>query len=576
MNIPLTTIRIKRNIKADQLNKEVIKMMPKFFSMIKNKEITKDQVMKDMISGVIVAVIALPLSIALAISSGVAPEKGLITAIFAGFIISFLGGSKVQIGGPTGAFVIIIYSIIQEYGLKGLITATVMAGIILVIMGLLRFGSLIKYIPQTITIGFTSGIAVTLMSTQIKDFLGLQINNVPAEFFEKWQSYLANIGSLNIWSLIIGVGSVIIITLWPKINKTVPGSMIALIIATITVKIFELPLETIGSRFQEISATIPSPTLPGLSIAIINKLFAPAMTIAILAALESLLSAVVADGMIGDRHDSNMELVAQGLANITVGLFGGIPATGAIARTAANVKSGGRSPLSGMVHAMTLLATMLVLMPFAKMIPMTVLAAILIVVSYNMSELRTFKSLLKAPKSDVIVLLLTFGCTVIFDLVVAISIGMVMAMFLFMKRVSDTTQIRDLVNEEVFDNDISTVLEKAEGKIHVYQVNGPIFFGVVQDFIAKMKEIEASVEVVILDMRHTHAIDASAIDALCRLLKNCNDLNIKLCLTHVQKQPMKVLDRMGFVVKVGASNIYETKTEAIEKAYDYVKHLEAS
>lgn len=551
-------------------------MMPKFFSMIKNKEITKEQIIKDIISGVIVAVIALPLSIALAISSGVAPEKGLITAIFAGFIISFLGGSKVQIGGPTGAFVIIIYSIIQQYGLNGLITATVMAGIILIIMGLLRFGSLIKYIPKTITIGFTSGIAVTLMSTQIKDFLGLQINNVPTEFFEKWQSYLANIGLLNIWSLIIGVGSVIIIALWPKINKTVPGSMIALVIATIAVKILELPLETIGSRFQEISSTIPSPTLPGFSIAIINKLFAPAMTIAILAALESLLSAVVADGMIGDRHDSNMELVAQGLANITVGLFGGIPATGAIARTAANVRSGGRSPLSGMVHAITLLATMLVLMPFAKMIPMTVLAAILIVVSYNMSEWRSFKSLLKAPKSDVIVLLLTFGCTVVFDLVVAISIGMVMAMFLFIKRVSDTTQIRDLVNEEVFDNDISTVLENAEGKIHVYQVNGPIFFGVVQDFIAKMKEIEASVEVLILDMRHTHAIDASAIDALCKLLKNCNDLNIKLCLTHVQKQPMKVLDRMGFVANVGASNIYETKTEAIEKAYDYVKHLEAS
>jgi SulP family sulfate permease len=542
--------------------------------MIKNKEITKEQVMKDIIAGVIVAVIALPLSIALGISSGVSPEKGLITAIFAGFIISFLGGSKVQIGGPTGAFVVIVYSIIQEYGLNGLITATIMAGIILIIMGLLKFGSLIKYIPQTITIGFTSGIAVTLMSTQVKDFLGLKIDNVTAEFFGEWQSYIAHMGSLNIWSLLIGVGSIIIIAVWPKINKTIPGSMIALIIATLVVKLLNLPVETIGSRFQEISATIPTPTFPQINIAIINKLFNPAMTIAILAALESLLSAVVADGMIGDNHDSNMELVAQGVANITSGLFGGIPATGAIARTAANVKSGGRSPISGMVHAITLLGTMLVLMPFAKMIPMTVLAAILAVVSYNMSQWRAFKGLFKAPKSDVIVLLITFTGTVVFDLVVAIGIGMVMAAFLFIKRMSDTTQIRDLVSEEVFDENITGVLEKADGKIHVYQVNGPMFFGVVQDFIAKVKDIESSVEVVILDMRHTHAIDASAIDALTRLLKHCDNLNIKFCLTHVQEQPMKVLNKMGFVVEIGHSNIYETKTEAIEKAYDYVKRLE--
>ncbi|BCZ49343.1 sodium-independent anion transporter [Clostridium gelidum] len=551
-------------------------MMPKFFYMIKNKEITKAQVMKDIIAGIIVAVIALPLSIALGISSGVSPEKGLITAIFAGFIISLLGGSRVQIGGPTGAFVIIIYSIIQEYGLNGLITATIMAGIILIIMGVLRFGSLIKYIPQTITIGFTAGIAVTLMSTQIKDFFGLPIDTVPAEFFAKWGSYFANIGLLSKWSLIVGVGSIIIIVFWPKINKTIPGSMIALIVATVFVKVLNLPVETIGSRFQEISSVIPMPILPDLSMATINKLFAPAVTIAILAALESLLSAVVADGMISDAHDSNMELVAQGIANITCGLFGGIPATGAIARTAANVKSGGKSPISGMIHAITLLATMLVLMPLAKMIPMTTLAAILMVVSYNMSEWRAFKGLLKAPKSDVIVLLITFGCTVAFDLVVAISIGMIMAMFLFMKRVSDTTEIRDLVYDEVFDENIASVLEKAEGKIHVYQVNGPLFFGVVQEFIAKMKELESSVEVVILDMRHTHAIDASAIDALTRLLKHCNKLNIKFCLTHVQEQPRKVLNKMGFVVQIGESHIYETKTEAIEIAYEYIKCLEVS
>ena len=548
-------------------------MMPKFFFMIKNKEITKQQIMKDIIAGIIVAIIALPLSIALAIASGVSPEKGLITAIFAGFVISFLGGSKVQIGGPTAAFVIIIYSIIQDHGLDGLITAVIMAGIMLVIMGLLRFGTLIKYIPKTITVGFTAGIALTLMSTQLKDLLGLKIDNVPSEFIPKWESYFSNMNTLNIWSVAVGALCIAIIVLWPKINKTIPGSMIALIVATLMVKFLNIPIDTIGSRFSEISSTIPTPVLPSFSIETINKLFVPAVTIAILGALESLLSAVVADDMIGDTHDSNMELVGQGLANIVSGLFGGIPATGAIARTASNVKSGGRSPISGMIHAITLLITMLSLMPLAKMIPMTALSAILIVVAYNMSEWRTFKSLLKAPKSDVAVLLITFGCTVIFDLVVAIGYGMIMTMALFMKRVSDTTEIRDLVDEEVFDDEITRVLEKADGKINVYQVNGPMFFGVVQDFISKMKELESTTEVVILDMRHTHAVDASAIDAMTKLLRQCEKLNIKLYLTHVQDQPKKVLDKMGFAIKVGNDNIYDTKTEAIEDAYNYVKNL---
>ena len=548
-------------------------MMPKFFLMIKNKEITKQQIMKDIIAGIIVAIIALPLSIALAIASGVSPEKGLITAIFAGFVISFLGGSKVQIGGPTAAFVTIIYSIIQEHGLDGLITAVIMAGVMLVIMGLLKFGTLIKYIPKTITVGFTAGIALSLMSTQLKDFLGLKIDNVPSEFIPKWGSYFSHINSLDVWSIVIGALCIGIIVLWPKINKTIPGSMIALIIATLLVKFMNIPIDTIGSRFTEISSSIPAPSLPSFSIATINKLFVPAVTIAILGALESLLSAVVADEMIGDTHDSNMELIAQGLANIASGLFGGIPATGAIARTASNVKSGGRSPISGMVHAITLLITMLVLMPLAKMIPMTALSAILIVVAYNMSEWRTFKSLLKAPKSDIAVLLITFGCTVIFDLVVAIGCGMVMTMALFMKRVSDTTKIRDLVDEEVFDDEITRVLEKADGKINVYQVNGPMFFGVVQEFISKMKELESTTEVVILDMRHTHVVDASAIDAMTKLLRQCEKLNIKLYLTHVQDQPKKILDKMGFAIKVGENNIFDTKTEAIEDAYNYVRNL---
>lgn len=556
-------------------------MMPKLLSMIKNKEITKEQIGKDIIAGIIVAIIALPLSIALGISSGVTPEKGLITAIIAGFVISLLGGSKVQIGGPTGAFVVIIYSIIQDYGLSGLITSTIMAGVMLVIMGLLRFGSLIKYIPKTITIGFTSGIAITLLSTQVKDFFGLTVQgDVPSEFIEKWKCYIANFDSINIPTLLIGVLSILLIALWPIVTKNIPvlkeipGSMIALIFATLFVKYIPFfdGVETIGKRFGEISSKLPMPSLPAINIATINQLFTPALTIAILAALESLLSAVVADGMVDDTHDSNMELIAQGVGNILSGLFGGIPATGAIARTAANVKSGGRSPIAGMVHAVTLLLIMLLLMPLAKLIPMTALAAILAVVSYNMSEWRTFKSLLKAPKSDIIVLLITFFCTIIFDLVVAIEFGMIMTMFLFMRRVSETTEIKDLVAEDVFDENTTKVLEDSDDKILVYQVNGPLFFGVVQSFMKKIKEVDCSAEVLILDLRHVHAIDASAIDALKQVYNHCEKLKIKFVLTHLQEQPQKVLNKMGLSNLIGENNLYDSKVEAIEDAYKYIKN----
>lgn len=544
--------------------------MPKLFTMIKNKELTKDQIGKDIIAGIIVAIIALPLSIALGISSGVTPEKGLITAIIAGFFISLLGGSKVQIGGPTGAFVVIIYSIIQQYGLSGLITATIMAGVILILMGVLKFGSLIKFIPKTITIGFTSGIAVTLLSTQVKDFFGLNIDNVPSDFIEKWKCYISNFNSINIYTLAIGVLCVLIMVFWPKINKVIPGSMVALIVSALLVKFLNLPVETIGTRFTEISSQIPLPTLPSFDVATINKLFSPALTIAILAALESLLSAVVADGMINDKHDSNMELVAQGVASIASGLFGGIPATGAIARTAANAKSGGRSPIAGIVHAITLLLIMLIFMPIAKLIPMTTLAAVLIIVSYNMSEWRTFKVLLKAPKSDIIVLLITFFCTVVFDLVVAIGLGMIMAMFLFMKRISDTTEIRDLVEEDVFDDEVTNILEKADGRILVYQVNGPLFFGVVQSFLKEIREINKVSEVLILDLRHTQSIDASAISALKRVHEYCVKNNIKFVLTHIKEQPMKVLIQMNCVDLIGKENIYDSKVEAIEDAYRFI------
>ncbi len=545
-------------------------MSPKIFTLIKEKKITKEQVMKDVMAGIIVAIIALPLSIALGISSGVSPEKGLITAIVAGFIISFLGGSRVQIGGPTGAFVVIVYTIVQMYGINGLIIATLMAGIMLVIMGVLKLGDLIKYVPHTITVGFTSGIAITLLSTQIKDFLGLNIENVPAEFIPKWQSYFSNMGTLNIAALLVGIGCILIMVYWPRVNKTIPGSVIALIISTLAVQLFNLPVETIGSRYAEISSSIPVPSIPMFEIETIKILFKPAMTIAILAAIESLLSAVVADGMIDDSHDSNMELIAQGIGNIGSALFGGIPATGAIARTAANVKNGGRSPISGMVHAITLLLIMLLFMPLAKMIPMTTLAAVLIVVSYNMGEWSTFRSLLKAPKSDIVILLLTFVFTIVFDLVVAIEIGMILAMFLWIRRLAETTDIKKVQGIKSKRNKDGEVIQIDNNKILIYEVNGPFFFGVVQDFIKMISKIETAAEVLLLDMRHTQALDASAISALERLHNHCKKHNIKLIISNIQQQPKKALTKMEFVKSLGEGAVFNTREEGLKAAHEYI------
>ncbi|WP_331630132.1 SulP family inorganic anion transporter [Terrisporobacter mayombei] len=399
-------------------------MSPKLITMFRNNEISGELMKNDIIAGFIVAIIALPLSIALAISSGVSPEKGLITAIFAGFMISFLGGSKVQIGGPTGAFVVIVYEIVKTYGIDGLIIATIMSGIILVIMGMLKMGNLIKYVPQTVTVGFTSGIAVTLLITQIKDLLGLNIEDVPAEALHKIVAYVENINSFHIITFLIGLACIFIMVYWPKVNKSVPASIIALVFATLVVKIFNLNVDTIGSLYSNISSTIPMPSIPKINMDKIIQLIQPAITIAVLASIESLLSCVVADKMIDDKHDSNSELVAQGFGNIASAIFGGIPATGAIARTAANVRNGGRSPISGIVHAITLLLIMILLMPLAKMIPMTVLSAILIIVSYNMGEWKEMKEMMNLPKIDVIVLLSTFILTIVFDLVVAIIVGM--------------------------------------------------------------------------------------------------------------------------------------------------------
>jgi len=539
-------------------------MKPKLMKMIDRKEITKERIFKDIISGIIVAIIALPLSVALGISSGVSPEKGLITAIIAGFFISFLGGSRVQIGGPTGAFVVIVYGIIEKYGINGLIISTLMAGIILVILGLCKFGSIIKFVPHPITVGFTSGIAITLLSTQVKDFLGLSIDKVPAEFIPKWQSYFAHMDTFSLVTFLVGLGSLIIMILWPKINKTIPGSLVALILSTVVVNFFNLPVETIGSRFANLSSSIPMPALPSVNFETITNLIGPAITIAILAAIESLLSAVVADGMVGGQHDSNMELIAQGVGNIASALFGGIPATGAIARTAANVRNGGRSPIAGIVHAIALLLIMMVFMPLAKLIPMTTLAAILIIVSYNMGEWKTMYSLLKAPKSDITVLLITFVLTVVFDLVVAIEIGMVLAMFLFMKRVADTTKIETLVTCCNNDSENSMIKENNKENIIIYEINGPLFFGMVHKFMDVMKEVNSSYDALVLDLTNVNAVDSSAIEVLERLFERCNKNDIKLLLANINEQPRKVLTSMGFLQLIGEDSIFDNREDAIE------------
>ncbi|EHA1004946.1 SulP family inorganic anion transporter [Clostridium perfringens] len=544
---------------------------PKLISLLEDKEngFSKEQFFKDLIAGIIVAIIALPLSIALGISSGVSPEKGLITAIIAGFIISLLGGSRVQIGGPTGAFVVIVFGIIQNHGVDGLIIATFMAGIILVLFGLLRFGSLIKYIPYPITVGFTSGIAVTLFSTQVKDFLGLSMTKTPSEFIPKWEAYISHMNTTNLYTLAIGLLALIILIFWPKINKKIPGSLIALIVTTLVVFIFNLPVATIGSQFGKISSNIPMPHIPNLNLNTLKVLIGPAFTIALLGGIESLLSAVVSDGMIGDKHNSNAELIAQGIANMGSSLFGGIPATGAIARTAANVKNGGRTPISGIVHSITLLLIMLVFMPLAKFIPLTTLSAILIIVSYNMSEWRTFKAILKAPKSDIAILLTTFFLTVLFDLVIAIGIGMVVSMCLFMRRVATSIEVNELNESDCSDkSNIDTDMEnlKFGENVLVYDIRGHLFFGAVDTFMNTMKEINDDAKVLVLRMRHTKTLDVTGYKQIKNIALSCKSRNMTLIISELQEQPKKVMRLMGFIDTLGEDHFATNFDEALEKA----------
>ncbi|MGL5258273.1 MAG: SulP family inorganic anion transporter [Proteocatella sp.] len=543
------------------------RLKPKLFTTMKTY--SKEQFFKDITAGIIVAIIALPLSIALAISSGVTPEKGLHTAIIAGFLISFLGGSRVQIGGPTGAFMVIVYGIVTKFGMDGLITATIMAGIIMIVMGLLKMGNIIKFIPHPITTGFTSGIALVIFSSQIKDFFGLQMNEVPVEFLEKWSSYIKAFPSLDITTTLIGLLSLAIIILWPKINKKIPGALIALIASSAIVSIFNLDVATIGTKFGELSSALPKPTIPNIDFETFKLLLPSAFTIAILGSIESLLSAVVSDGMIGGKHRSNMELVAQGVANMASGLFGGIPATGAIARTVANIKNGGRTPVAGMVHAIVLLLIMVVFMPLAKMIPLASLASILIIVAYNMSEWREFLSLFKAPKSDIVVLLVTFIITVLIDLVVAIEIGMVLAAFLFMKRMADVsnTEVLDLDASEEKDYDDETPLNRADIKdVQIYEINGPFFFGATDKFMDALSELGYKTKVLIIDMKNVPAMDASALHAFKRLMRMCKHRHIDVLISGINEQPLTLFKKSEiFDIIGGESKFFENIDIAIDE-----------
>ncbi|MGB4845516.1 MAG: SulP family inorganic anion transporter [Ferruginibacter sp.] len=547
---------------------------PKLFDTFKNYN--RQQFTKDMLAGIIVGIVALPLAIAFAIASGVSPEKGLYTAVIAGFVISALGGSRVQIGGPTGAFIVIIYGIVQVHGVNGLIIATFMAGVMLIIMGLARFGSVIKFIPHPLIIGFTSGIAVLIFSSQMKDFFELNMGAVPADFFNKWKSYAAGFDSVNMYALAIATATVAIILLWPKVTHKIPGSLIAILVTTAAMQFLHLPVDTIGNRFGSISSSLPMPIVPHLDFSTIKKLIQPAFTIALLGGIESLLSAVVSDGMIGGNHKSNMELVAQGTANIFSSIFGGIPATGAIARTATNVKNGGRTPVAGIVHSLTLLLIMLFVGKWAALIPMATLAGILVVIAYNMSEWRNVVSVLKGSRSDAAVLVTTFLLTVIIDLTVAIEIGMVLAAFLFMRKMimfSDVSILKRDIDDNgnrKYKNDIEhfTIPENVE----VFEITGPLFFGAAHKFKDAMRFIEKPPKVLIIRMRQVPIIDATGIRTLKEVYKDAKHRGTKLILSEVHSQQLiKELQDARLLFSIGKANVTTSFKEALSRSIVLLK-----
>ncbi len=544
---------------------------PMLFSSMKTY--SKQQFVKDLVSGVIVAIIALPLSIALALASGVGPEQGLYTAIIAGFLISFFGGSTVQIAGPTAAFATIVAGIVAKNGMEGLALATVMAGIILIIMGLCKFGSLIKFIPYTITTGFTAGIAVTIVIGQIKDFCGLTFpaGTVTIETSDKVRAIIANIGTINWWAVLVGAVCLAVLIVWPYITAKIPGSLIAVIVGILMVKLMDLPVNTIGDLYT-ISGKLPSFVMPAFSFDMVRTMLPSAFTIAVLAAIESLLSCVVADGMVNSKHRSNTELIAQGIGNMGSAFFGGIPATGAIARTAANINNGGRTPIAGMVHAIVLTVILVVLMPYAAWIPMPCIAAILFIVAYNMCQWRPFVKLCKtAPKSDIFVLVLTFVLTVAFDLVVAIEFGMICACLLFMKRMSDESNVQgwQYKNEDETVDEDNRDLADVPQHIRVYEITGPLFFGAAEGLAdIKFKDFT---KVLVLRMRSVPAIDITAMNALENVLASCKKHGITLVLSHVNEQPMKVMKKTGFVERVGEENFQPNIQAALAYAAELAK-----
>ncbi len=540
------------------------KLKPKLFSVMKTY--TKQQFVKDVVAGIIVAIIALPLSIALALASGVAPEQGIYTAIIAGFLISFFGGSRVQIAGPTAAFATIVAGIVAQKGMDGLILATILAGIILIVMGFLRLGNLIKYIPYTITTGFTAGIAVTIAIGQIKDFLGLTYpaGTVTIETMEKAGAVIQNIGTVNLQAVIVGLVCLAILIVFPYINKTIPGSLIAVIVGILMVQLLHMDVNTIGDLY-EISNKLPAFHFPAFTLRDIGDIFPDAFTIAILAAIESLLSCVVADSMINSKHRSNMELIAQGIGNVGSALFGGIPATGAIARTAANIKNGGRTPIAGMVHAVVLVLILVILMPYAALIPMPCIAAILFMVAYNMCGWRAFANLCKSsPKSDIIVLVTTFVLTVVFDLVAAIEVGILLAAVLFMKRMSEVTEVEGWKYVDEEDDPDSLTLREVPANTLVYEISGPMFFAAADKILTI--SVKEDTKCLILRMRSVNAIDATAMHSLEQLYEKYEHKNIQIILSHVNGQPKAVMEKSGFAAKVGAENFCAHIDEALERA----------
>lgn len=550
----------------------------KLFSCLKTYD--KKTFMSDLMAGIIVGIVALPLAIAFGIASGVTPEKGIITAIVAGLVISLFGGSKVQIGGPTGAFIIIIYGIIQKYGFEGLTIATLMAGFFLVLFGLLRLGTIIKYIPYPIVVGFTSGIAVTIFTTQIKDLFGLTLPSNPSDFIEKWGVYLQNFNTIDPWCALIGVANVVVIAVTPRFSKKIPGSLIAIILMTIVALLLKnfagvLSIETIGDRFS-ISNELPAAQVPDMNWETIKSLVSPAITIAILGAIESLLSATVADGVIGDHHDSNTELVAQGLANIVSPLFGGIPATGAIARTMTNINNGGKTPVAGIIHAVVLLLIFLFLMPLAKYIPMACLAGVLVVVSYGMCGWRSFLELMKNPKSDVTVLLITFFLTIIFDLTIAIEVGLIIACLLFMKRMSETTDVK-AITEEI---DLNQDAEFSTGNldhliipqgVEVYEINGPYFFGAGNKFEEIMASFGDRPKVRIIRMRKVPFVDSTGIHNLTNLCEMSKKEGIQIVLSGVREKVNEQLEHAGFYHLIGEENICSHINLALKRANEIIE-----